>query len=178
MRLQTAMLAATLLCGGCLSASTQTSTDPPLRHRSSSTDATTAPDAATHSTGRSTLPPDASGEYLIDESGSTIEITLDEGRLSGYVTRMGDEQSDKTTPLTLFFDQVTAKGQQLTFTTKKVHGIWYEFSGTIERGDSRTTRSENGYYLLKGWWTVHNDAGKTQSRDEVIFKSTPRPQAF
>lgn len=175
MRLQIAIFAAALLCGGCLPTVAQTAADPPLHHRSSSSDTSTVPKAAPHSTGRSTLPQDASGEYLIDESGSTIEITLDEGRLSGYITRMGDEQSDKNTPLTFFFDQATAKGQQVSFMTKKVHGIWYEFTGTIERGDARTNRNENGYYLLKGWWTIHDDARNTKSRDEVSFKSTPRP---
>jgi hypothetical protein len=132
------------------------------------------PDVVPRDASRSTLPPDASGEYLIDEAGSTVEVTLEAGKISGYVTRMGDEQSDKDTPLTFFFDQVTIMGHHLTFTTKKVHGIWYAFDGAIERGEAKAARDQNGYFRMTGAWTARNDARNSQSREQVNFKSTPR----
>ncbi len=145
--------------------------DPTLQKRTSPTPAI----KPTRPTGTSQLPKDASGEYLLDEAGSVVQITLEPTQLTGYVTRMGDDQSDKDTPLTYFFDQATAQGNTLSFTTKKVHGVWYSFTGTIVRGDAGATRDENGYYRLKGAWTTHDDTRRTETKQqEVSLKSTPR----
>jgi hypothetical protein len=151
----------------------QTTADPSLHRRGAST-SPDQPSKAGGQSGSSTLPSEASGEYMLDESGSVIQITLDSGKLTGYVTKMGDEQADKDTPLTLFFDQTSARGSHLSFTTRKVHGTWYSFDGTIVRGDPKTTLDEDGYYRLKGVWVVHDDGRKTQSSETVSFKSTPR----
>jgi hypothetical protein len=166
---------AVLCLGAACCAGAQTAGDPSLHRRSASATPDTSADTRPSSqTGTSTLPADASGEYLLDESGSVIQITIESGKLSGYVTRMGDEQSDKDTPLTLFFEQTSAHGSHLSFTTRKVHGIWYSFDGSIVRGDPKTTMDEDGYYLLRGSWAVHDDGRKSQSSQTVSFKSTPR----
>jgi hypothetical protein len=163
------VLAVVLVCG--LRSFAQTATaDPKLQKRDA--EAATAKPPKPHEL--STLPPEASGEYLLDEEGSVIQITLDAGRLSGYVTKMGDDQSDRGTPLTFFFDQADARGDSLSFTTKKVHGIWFSFEGTIVRGDVRLSEAENGYFRLKGGWTTHNDARNSQTRSHVNLESTPR----
>jgi len=64
----------------------------------------------------------------------------------------------------------------LTFTTETVHGVWYEFTGTVERGPGKNPGDE-AYYLLKGTLTQHStDADKkslSKSR-EVSFKSFPQ----
>lgn len=172
MRWRTAMLGAVILCG-FLPVHAQAA-DPPLHRRSAASAMAASPDLILFDARHSTLPADASGEYLIDEAGSTVEVTLESGKISGYVTRMGDEQCDRDTPLTFFFDRVTVDGHRVSFATKKVHGTWYEFDGSIERGDAKTTRDENGYFRLTGAWTTHNDARQSQSREQVSFKSTPR----
>jgi hypothetical protein len=184
MRWHVTVLGAAILCSSFAIAIAQTaaapaatgqvSSDPPLHRRDSSSRPAAPPDVVPRDASKSTLPADASGEYLIDEAGSTVEVTLEAGKISGYVTRMGDEQSDKDTPLTFFFDQVTVAGHHLSFTTKKVHGVWYEFDGSIERGDAKTMRDQNGYYRLMGVWTAHNDVRNSQQREQVSFKSTPR----
>jgi hypothetical protein len=162
------------MCAGSL-ADAQTASTPPLHRRGGPQPAENSPDLALFDASRSTLPPDVSGEYLIDEVGSTIEITLDAGKISGYVTRMGDEQSDKDTPLTFFFDRATANGDRVSFATRKVHGIWYEFDGSILRGDMKATRAENGYYRLKGKWTTYDGRRSAALKEEeVSLKSTPR----
>jgi hypothetical protein len=99
-----------------------------------------------------------------------VQITIDNGVLDGYVSRVIEGQ---TSALTYFFDRTTIDGNHLTFTTKPVHGIWYSFDGTIVRGDA-TTQHETGFYRLKGTWVLHADAGKTQSTSTVSFRSTPR----
>jgi hypothetical protein len=120
--------------------------------------------------GTSTLPESATGEYMLDDNGSVVQITIDNGVLDGYISRVIEGQ---TTALTYFFDRTTIDGNHLTFTTKPVHGIWYSFDGTIARGDA-TSMQETGFYRLKGSWAMHADAGKSQSSSIVSFKSTPR----
>ena len=122
--------------------------------------------------GTSTLPESATGEFMLDETGSVVQITIDDGVLDGYISKVIEGQ---TTALTYFFDRTTIDRNHLTFTTKPVHGIWYSFDGMIVRGDT-TTRQETGFYRLKGTWVLHADAGKTQSSSLVSFKSTPRSE--
>lgn len=150
----------------------QSAADPALKHR----DATPAPAPAPKSKpGVSTLPDDASGEYLIDGNGSTVEITIEGGRVSGYVTKLGDEgSSDKDVPVTFFFTEAAVNGHRITFTTRQVHGHWFSFEGTIERGDPQTLRAENGFYRLIGTWTTHEVAGARQYAEHVNYQSTPR----
>ena len=125
------------------------------------------PQSTTRQTkGLSTLPETASGEYVLDEQGSVIEITLERSRLTGYVTRMEGD-----TALTLFFDKTSIDGNRLSFTTKTVHGLRYEFRGVITRGKAPEL-SSSGYYLLAGELTAYRGAASTPAR--VSLKSTPR----
>lgn len=114
----------------------------------------------------STIPADASGEYELDGKGSVIQITIEHGRLTGYVTKM-----DHQTALTLFFDRTTVDGNRLSFTTKTVHGLHYSFKGTIVRGNAQS-RALNGFYRLAGDLTAHYSSGNQV--EQVSLKSTPR----
>jgi hypothetical protein len=159
------LLAAAML-GGSVSA--QTASDP-TRHKRNDAPAT-KPSPNGQRAGFSTLPEDASGEYLLDESGSVVQITLEKGRLSGYVSKMGDDH----VPMTFFFDQSQVNGSGISFTTRKLHGYWYSFEGEITRGDPQATKAEDGYYRLRGSWVVHNEIQKAEASMRVSLKSTPR----
>ena len=117
-------------------------------------------DYATQSSGRTALPSEASGEYTMG-GGGTIDIELQPDRLSGFLTRMGDRESDEGTPLTFFFATSRLSSQQLAFTTRQVHGVWFSFQGTIARGSART-RDQQGYYLLQGQLVMHDAANQTE----------------
>ena len=120
-------------------------------------------DFGTRSTGRTILPTDASGEYLLGSSGR-IDVELQPDRLSGFITRMGDRASDEGTPLTFFFLTSHLSGQRLSFVTRQVHGVWFSFEGTIVRGGAQG-RNQQGYYLLEGQLVLHDaDSGSAQSR--------------
>jgi hypothetical protein len=116
------------------------------------------------------LPASAEGEYMLDETGSVVQITIEKGVLDGYVSRLVEGQ---TASLTYFFDRTTINGDRLTFTTRQVHGIWYSFDGTIVRSDV-PSRQETGFYRLKGTWVTHDEAAKSQSTSMISLKSTPR----
>jgi hypothetical protein len=120
----------------------------------------------------STLPADVSGEYAFDRSGESIEVDIDRGKLSGYISRLGDVDTDAGTPLTYFFDHTALDGDQLQFETKVVHGVWYSFRGTIVRG-SGETRDKEGYYVLRGQLLVHHPRNRLdKSSEETVEQRT------
>ncbi|HVJ08912.1 MAG TPA: hypothetical protein VM554_11040 [Acidisarcina sp.] len=135
-------------------------------------DSSTAP--ATEARASSTLPQDASGEYLLgSDPGEVIQISLQERELGGYISKRGDADSDQGTPLTFFFTHTRIDGSRLGFTTHQIHGVWYSFEGTIERGAAKT-HAEEGYYLLQGTLTKYNVAARTSERRTVSLKMTPQ----
>jgi hypothetical protein len=118
-----------------------------------------------------------SGMYSFLQDGEFVQITVeDEGHVTGFVSRYGDSESDRGAFLDQFFKQGKLDGNKLNFTTETVHGIWYEFKGTIERGDGKTLEDQS-YYVLKGTLIEYRtDANKkvTSKSQQVILKSFPR----
>ncbi|HEX3471301.1 MAG TPA: hypothetical protein VHT28_08960 [Silvibacterium sp.] len=163
------VLATLILASALVAAFAQTTTDPALHHRGDASQNQTAA-AGGKQRGTSTLPADASGEYLIDEAGSVVQITIENGRLDGYVSKLVE---GLTSTVTYFFDRTTMNGDRLTFTTKEIHGIWYSFDGLIVRGDGQS-KQQDGYYRLRGTLMTHDAVQKSQSSSTINLKSTPR----
>jgi len=66
------------------------------------------------------------------KDGEFIQITLeDKGKVSGFVSRYGDSESDKGTFLDQFIKSGNANGKQVSFTTESVHGVTYTFEGAL-----------------------------------------------
>ncbi|HXM63896.1 MAG TPA: hypothetical protein VN950_23750 [Terriglobales bacterium] len=125
----------------------------------------------------STPAADYSGMYSFLREGEFVQITVeDAGKVTGFVSRYGDSESDRGAFLDQFFKQGKLEGTKLSFTTDTVHGVWYDFQGTIGRGEGKTP-SDEAFYLVKGTLTeYHTDADKkvTSKSHEVQFKSFPR----
>lgn len=119
---------------------------------------------------------DITGLYSFLHSGETVQINVQpDGRISGYVSRVADGDSDRGQMLDMMFERASLDGNRIEFRTKKVHGVWFEFKGTVEHGKAQT-RDQEGYYLLRGTLTtVKEDVnGKpTPLATEVEFKSFP-----
>ena len=117
-----------------------------------------------------------SGMYSFLKEGEFVQVTVeDQSRVTGFVSRYGDLDSDKGAFLDQFFKTGKLTGNTLAFTTEVVHGISYEFKGTIERGEGKKPGDE-AYYVLKGTLTeiATDDHKKTSSRSrEVTFKAFP-----
>jgi len=129
---------------------------------------------------RSSAPQDAakdpSGMYSFLREGEFVQLTLEDGKLSGYVSRFGDSEGDKGTFIDQFFDKASLDGDHLTFTTRTVHGTWYEFSGVITKSPGKQPPQE-GYRVIKGTLIQHvTDANKVDKprQREVEFKSFPQ----
>ena len=117
----------------------------------------------------------ASGMYTFLKEGEFVQLTVDDGKLSGYISRFGDTESDRGEFIDQFFDKTSLQGDHLSFSTKTVHGIWYDFSGTITTRPSRKP-PEEGYRVIKGTLVMHetdvHGAEKAMQR-QVEFKSFP-----
>src|SRR5579862_5139404 len=89
-----------------------------------------------------------SGMYTFLRDGEFVQITQeDKGKLTGFVSRYGELESDRGAFLDQFFKKGSLDGHNLSFTTDEVHGVWFEFQGTVDRGPGKTVNDE-GYYVL------------------------------
>lgn len=119
---------------------------------------------------------DYSGMYTFLKEGEFVQVTIENGKVSGFISRFGDSGADKGTFLDQFFKTGKSDGNKLSFTTENVHGVWFTFDGTFSRGPGKTGDDE-AYYLLRGTLTRSStDADKKTSTQErtVEFRSFPR----
>ena len=123
---------------------------------------------------------DYSGMYSFLKEGEFVQVNLEsQGKVSGFISRFGDLESDRGAFLDHFFKNGSMAGGQIQFTTERVHGVWFEFKGTVGRGAGKTPNDE-GYYELKGTLTEYStDANQNVSSRvrEVTFKSFPQDVA-
>jgi len=120
---------------------------------------------------------DYSGMYSFLKDGEFIQITIEEkGVVSGFISRYGDSPSDKGSFLDQFFKSGNTDGKKLTFTTESIHGVWFTFEGTFQRGSGKKP-DDDGYFVVRGTLTRFStdDQKKTASQvRQVEFKSFPR----
>ena len=139
--------------------------------------------AQTKPTARPKAPPaslpgaEYSGMYSFLREGEFVQISIESGgKVTGFISRYGDSESDRGDFLEHFFKSGKLDGGQLVFASDTVHGIFYEFRGSIERGAGKKPGDE-GYYVLKGSLVENtvDDAKKVSSRSrEVALKSFPQ----
>ena len=118
---------------------------------------------------------DISGTYTFLREGEFVQLTVEDGKLSGYVSRFGSSDSDKDQFIDQFFDKTTLEGDRLSFTTQPVHGVWYDFKGVIATVPGKRPGQE-GYRVIRGKLVQHStdDKGADKAKQrEVEFKSFP-----
>ncbi len=119
---------------------------------------------------------DYSGMYSFLRDGEFLQLTVeDQGHVIGFVSRYAGAESDDG-----FVDHYLKSGKldgnQLDFTSETVRGVWFEFRGTVERGEGKS-RSDEAYYVLKGTLvenTTDEAKKKTSHAREVMLKSFPQ----
>jgi hypothetical protein len=121
-----------------------------------------------------------SGMYSFLKEGEFVQVTVEEAdHVTGFVSRFGDGESDKGAFLDQFFKSGKLEGNKLSFTTEIVHGIAFDFKGTVERGEGKNPGDE-GYFVLKGTLTENaSDVNKKVSSHsrEVVLKMFPQDAA-
>ncbi len=110
--------------------------------------------------------------------GEFVQLSLEDGQLTGFISRFGDSDDDKGEFIDQFFDKASLQGDHLTFKTKTVHAAWYEFDGTLTTTAGKQ-RGEEGYRVMRGKVTLHkaDAAGKDQSSERTVeLQSFPDAQ--
>jgi hypothetical protein len=115
--------------------------------------------------------------YSFLKDGEFVQISVeDQGRVTGFVSRYRDGENEKGEFLDQYFRSGKLDGNKLSFTTETVRGVWFEFKGTVERGEGKN-RGDEAYYVLKGTLTENaSDAEKkmTTHASDVAFKMFPK----
>ena len=115
--------------------------------------------------------------YTFLKEGEFVQVTVeDAGRVTGFISRFGGGESDKGAFLDQFFKTGKLEGNKLSFSTELVHGVSYDFHGTVERGEGKNPGDE-AYYLIKGTLTENvTDVNKkvTSHARDVVFKMFPQ----
>ena len=118
--------------------------------------------------------------YMFLKEGEFVQVTVEEGgHVTGFISRYGDGESDKGAFLDQFFKSGKLDGNKLSFTTEIVHGVAFDFKGTVERGEGKNPGDE-AYFVLKGTLTENSsDVNKkvTSHAREVAFKMFPQEAA-
>jgi len=121
-----------------------------------------------------------SGMYTFLKDGEFLQLTIeDDGRVTGFISRFGEGENDKGAFLDQFFKNGKLDGNKLTFLTQVLHGVDFEFRGSVERGDGKDP-SDEAYFVLKGSLTQNTtDTNKksTSHTQDVLFKLFPRDAA-
>lgn len=122
-----------------------------------------------------------SGQYEFLHRDEMLQLTVEpqqsaaEKKVTGFVSRHGELESDRGTPLDHWIHNGILRGDELHFRTTTIHGVWFEFSGRIVRGPARS-RSERGEWVIQGKLTEHiigpDRKDSAQSR-EVAFHALP-----
>jgi hypothetical protein len=124
-----------------------------------------------------TAPPaeDYSGMYSFLQEGEFVQINVEEGnRLTGFISRYSD--GEKALFVDHFFEKAELHDRDIRFSTRKVHGVWFDFKGTIARGPGKT-RDAEAYYVIEGKLTEYrSDANQavTAKQREITFRSFPQ----
>ena len=116
-----------------------------------------------------------SGMYTFLRDGEFVQIDVDGGKVDGFISRYGDSDADRGTFLDHMIKTGTLEGKKMHFDTRSVHGVSYEFTGTVERGEGKAPGDE-AYYVLKGTLKqVTEDAEHKSTTKEraVEFKAFP-----
>jgi hypothetical protein len=116
---------------------------------------------------------DITAKYHFLSADDTLAILDEEGRLKGYIdVFQSQEESDAILSYTIL--EGTRKKNHVEFRTNKIHGKFYRFSGTVERGGGHEG-GDPDYLRLVGdveVVTLKGDTGQEAvQRLRVVLKS-------
>jgi hypothetical protein len=116
------------------------------------------------------------GMYSFVREGEFVQIEVNNEKVTGLVSRFKAEDAEKAEFVDQFFDEAKLDGASLSFRTKPADGVWYEFSGLVERGSAKTPADE-GYWNIRGTLTErHNssDGKVAEKKSELTLRSFPQ----
>ncbi len=116
------------------------------------------------------------GLYSFVHEGEFVQIEVNEGKVTGVVSRFKNDDPDEADFVDQFFEQASLQGATLSFRTRPADGVWFEFSGVVERGPAKTPADE-GYWNVRGTLTELRTSAQGQVSRKVqalTLKSFPQ----
>ena len=113
---------------------------------------------------------DITAKYHFLSADDTLAILDEEGKLKGYIeVAQPEEESDDV--LTYDILQGSRKKTHVEFRTNRIHGKFYRFSGTVERGKGHEEKDPDYFHLIGDVdiVTVNADTGKEAVRTVRVF---------
>ncbi|MDR3763848.1 MAG: hypothetical protein P4M01_07105 [Acidobacteriota bacterium] len=120
--------------------------------------------------------PDITGMYSFLHEGEFVQIEVNGSKVTGVISHYRNESPEAAEFEDCYFDTAKLAGNTLTFATKSTDALWYEFSGTVERGPAKTIEGE-GYWIIRGTLTVHSkskDSAAVQKTHKLDLRSFPQ----
>jgi hypothetical protein len=118
-----------------------------------------------------------SGMYTFLKEGEYVQLNVeDAGQVTGFISRYDEGGGQPGAFVDQFFKTGKLEGNKLSFTTKPSNGLWFEFAGTVLRGEGQN-HGDEAYYALKGTLTENTsgpDKKVTSRSQDVSFKLFPQ----
>lgn len=121
---------------------------------------------------------DITGDYHFLEPHDTLALLQEEGTVKGYIDVLqGQSESDVILSYPIIIG--SRKGDHVEFRTRRIHEMYYRFSGTVQRGTGRK-ESDPDYLQLAGELQTITRQPETNKevidRRQVVFKSKGESQ--
>ncbi|MBV8206798.1 MAG: hypothetical protein JO041_08390 [Acidobacteria bacterium] len=123
-----------------------------------------------------------SGAYSFLREGEVLQLTIQPGeqapstKVTGFISRHGELESDHGTLLDHWIRNGSLQSSELQFRTATIHGVWFEFEGSVSNG--ATPAGEGTGCVIRGKLTEHlldaNHHERAQWR-MVELKPLPAP---
>jgi len=116
---------------------------------------------------------DLTGDYGFLEPHDTLALLQEEGTVKGYIDVLqGQSESDVVLSYPIVIG--TRKGNHVEFRTRRIHEMYYRFSGMVQRG-SGSKKSDPDYLQLAGELQIITRQPETNKesieRRQVVLKS-------
>jgi hypothetical protein len=119
-----------------------------------------------------------SGMYSFVHEGEFVQFEVNGDKVDGVVSRFKNEDPEKAAAqfVDQSFESGKLQGSELSFRTRPLDGVWFEFTGKVERGEGKS-RSDESYWIIRGKLTETRKTadGKTTTKThELTMKSFPQ----
>lgn len=117
-------------------------------------------------------------KYHFLSADDTLAILDEEGRLKGYI-EVAQPQDESDDVLSYDIIEGSRKKAHVEFRTNRIHGKYYRFSGTVERGKGHEEK-DGDYFRLTGSVDIVKVNGETAKETvqtmRVVLKSVAKSE--
>jgi len=121
---------------------------------------------------------DITADYRFLGANDTLALLQEAGTLKGYIDVL-QGQSESDVVLSYPINIGSRKGDHIEFRTRRIHEMYYRFSGTVQRGTGGK-KSDPDYLQLTGELQTIKRQPETNKevidRQQVVFKSKGESQ--